>query len=613
MNPGSIRGKNGSVSIWRIPNFLLEPRGGFFGEPDEFIGRLNKLRSVTGAVIVIGMTVVYSGLAHLGYTGGRGGALFAGTQNTPEGHWFLGLTVSVAIALLVVPLTSLALVLYTKPSARKATLYQLRWPFISVAAFSGLLAVMVLIAGAASLLTRHAHAGAAVVGFIVTDAIGIILAVWLIKALYLAGTGMFRADDGHPLLAPASTVLAVWPIAILMNSSAAGTGGLSGVPAHVAFVTGYGGAVTITVLSVMTVYRLRKQPAWPFRNGPRPPQPKIPREVPDHPRRALRGRSELADETCVSPVAVSRWLPARGLGRHVAGERELPRGADLRGGERGRGLDQPAAQAGLQVVLAHRVLGDHRVRRGGAAGQAADRLYRGVGQAVVAQVAGRTAVTAAPDSSGTADRARRLAARLSSRPLRLAIQAGAGRRVFDTSPAQARDALAAIEATSRETLSGLRRMVTGLRRAELEPLGPGPGQAPLGPAPGLADLEQLAAVTLDAGVQVDVDWRGSREPLPADIDLPAFRIIQEAITNVVRHAGTDWCRVWIDQQDGQLSIEVTDGGRGGPVAGPAAGTGYGITGMRERAALLGGDLQAGPRPGGGFRVAAQLPVPVPTR
>src|SRR5580704_2260130 len=186
----------------------------------------------------------------------------------------------------------------------------------------------------------------------------------------------------------------------------------------------------------------------------------------------------------------------------------------------------------------------------------------------------------------------------------IAIQAGSGRRVCDASPAEARDALAAIEATSRETLSGLRRMMTGLRHAEP---GSRPGQAPLGPAPGLADIERLAAMTLDAGVQVEVEWLGSREPLPADIDLSAFRIIQEAVTNVVRHAGTDRCLVWIDQQDGYLSIEVTDSGRGGS----AAGTGYGITGMRERATLLGGDVSAGPCPGGGFRVAARLPVPAP--
>ena len=190
----------------------------------------------------------------------------------------------------------------------------------------------------------------------------------------------------------------------------------------------------------------------------------------------------------------------------------------------------------------------------------------------------------------------------------IAIQAGAAHRVFDTSPAEARDALAAIEATSRETLSGLRRMVTGLRRADEEP---GAGPPELGPAPGLADLERLAAQTLDAGVRVEVDWRGRREPLPADIGLSAFRIIQEAVTNVVHHAGTGECLVVIDRQDGQLTIEVTDDGRGGPVAGPAAGAGYGITGMRERATLLGGEFSAGPRPGGGFRVSARLPLPAP--
>jgi signal transduction histidine kinase len=186
----------------------------------------------------------------------------------------------------------------------------------------------------------------------------------------------------------------------------------------------------------------------------------------------------------------------------------------------------------------------------------------------------------------------------------IAIQAGSGRRVFDTRPDEARDALAVIEATSRETLSGLRRMVTGLRRADP---GPGLGQALLEPAPGLAGIERLAAMTLDAGVKVDVDWHGSREPLPPDIDASAFRIIQEAVTNVVRHAGTGRCQVSVSQQDGELSIEVTDSGSGGSVT----GTGYGITGMSERAALLGGDFTAGPRAGGGFCVAARLPVPAP--
>jgi signal transduction histidine kinase len=186
----------------------------------------------------------------------------------------------------------------------------------------------------------------------------------------------------------------------------------------------------------------------------------------------------------------------------------------------------------------------------------------------------------------------------------IAIQAGAGGRVINTQPAVAADALAAIEATSRQALAGLRRTLGAPRGA-----GPGPALAPssLDLAPGLADLGRLAATAMGAGVRVDVRWRGRRRPLPGHVDLSAFRIIQEAVTNVVRHAGTSHCQVTIDQRDDQVAIEVTDNGRGGT----ADGTGYGITGMRERAGLLGGQLSAGPRPEGGFAVAARLPLPVP--
>ncbi len=194
----------------------------------------------------------------------------------------------------------------------------------------------------------------------------------------------------------------------------------------------------------------------------------------------------------------------------------------------------------------------------------------------------------------------------------IAIQAGVGRRVIDTQPAEACNALTAIETTSRETLAGLRQMLGVLRRAE-----PGPGHDPPAPAPGLADLGRLATTTGDAGVRVELRWLGPRRPLPADIDLSAFRIIQEAVTNVVRHAGTGHCRVTVDCRAGELGIEVTDDGRGGtpPAEGPGEGGaieggGFGIDGMRERARLLGGELTAGPRAGGGFRVAARLPVPV---
>jgi signal transduction histidine kinase len=186
----------------------------------------------------------------------------------------------------------------------------------------------------------------------------------------------------------------------------------------------------------------------------------------------------------------------------------------------------------------------------------------------------------------------------------IAIQAGAGSQVIDTQPAEARNALSAIEATSRRALADLARTLGAPRTTA-----PGPGLAssPLDPAPGLAEIAQLAAAATDAGVRVDVRWRGQQHPLPGGIDQSAYRIIQEAVTNVIRHAGTGHCQVIIDQHDDEVGIEITDDGRGGA----AHGTGYGITGMRERAGLLGGQLTAGPRPEGGFKVAARLPLPVP--
>ncbi len=185
----------------------------------------------------------------------------------------------------------------------------------------------------------------------------------------------------------------------------------------------------------------------------------------------------------------------------------------------------------------------------------------------------------------------------------IAIQAGVGGRVIDTQPAEARNALNAIEDTSRETLAGLRRMLGALR-------GVAPESAPLGPSPDLAGLDGLAARSLDAGVRVQVHRRGRERPLPADIELSAYRIVQEAVTNVIRHAGTDECRVSLDFRDAELAIEITDDGPGIGMPGAGApGAGYGIAGMRERAGLLHGRFSAGPQPEGGFRVTAELPVP----
>ncbi|MDR8413197.1 histidine kinase [Nonomuraea sp. 3-1Str] len=184
----------------------------------------------------------------------------------------------------------------------------------------------------------------------------------------------------------------------------------------------------------------------------------------------------------------------------------------------------------------------------------------------------------------------------------IAIQAGAGARVMDAEPAKAREALTAIETTSRETLRGLRSLLGVLRRPEPRPAEPAPFA-------GLADLDAVVAMTAAAGVRVDVRWSGERRPLPAAVDRSAFRIVQEAVTNVVRHAGVARCAVSIDFRDEELRVEIVDAGHGPAPAAPPGGGGYGIAGMRERVALLDGDLSAGPRPGGGFRVAARLPVP----
>src|SRR5579875_3360492 len=203
----------------------------------------------------------------------------------------------------------------------------------------------------------------------------------------------------------------------------------------------------------------------------------------------------------------------------------------------------------------------------------------------------------------------------------IAVQAGYGQYVIDSQPGDARRALGAIQATSREALDEMRRMLGALRQADENAGGPGPAAgaaapgraapAPLFPAPGLAELDRLVARTAGAGVAVGVTRRGRQRDLPAGIDLSAYRIVQEAVTNVVKHARTDACRVLICHGDEELTVEVTDNGAGVPapaMAGagvPAAAAGFryghGLTGMRERVTMLGGEFVAGPLPGYGFR------------
>jgi signal transduction histidine kinase len=184
----------------------------------------------------------------------------------------------------------------------------------------------------------------------------------------------------------------------------------------------------------------------------------------------------------------------------------------------------------------------------------------------------------------------------------IAVQSGVGAHVAKTQPEEAAKALAAIEATSRAALTELRRLL-GVLRQEGEP------QGDLAPVPGLADLDGLLAEVARAGLAVRLQVEGRPAPLPAGVDLSAYRIVQEALTNVVKHAGPARAQITIRYRDHDLLVEVTDDGRGAVTLASdgRARVGHGLIGMRERVQVFGGDLETGPRPGGGFRVAARLP------
>jgi signal transduction histidine kinase len=191
------------------------------------------------------------------------------------------------------------------------------------------------------------------------------------------------------------------------------------------------------------------------------------------------------------------------------------------------------------------------------------------------------------------------------------VQAGFAEYVFDQQPDQARSALAAIQTVTREALTDMQRMLGALRRAG--PRDEDGMTGPLAPTAGLADLERLVAGTAGAGVRVEVSRAGQVRAIPAGVDLSAFRIVQEALTNVVKHSGAARCQVSIDYRADGLTVEITDPGgeQGRTAAGLAAGAGHGIAGMAERVSLCGGEFAAAPLPGRGFRVAARFPLPGP--
>jgi signal transduction histidine kinase len=178
----------------------------------------------------------------------------------------------------------------------------------------------------------------------------------------------------------------------------------------------------------------------------------------------------------------------------------------------------------------------------------------------------------------------------------IAVQAGVGAHVIDSNPAEAKKSLEAISMTSRSTLTELRRMLGVLREDE---------NAQYAPAPGLADLDRLVHDVGAAGLDVSVDRVGDASGLPPGVDFTAYRIVQESLTNVLKHAGPARANVRLQFEPMLLRIEVSDDGRG--VNGRAVAGGHGLIGMRERVGVYGGAFDAGPQTGGGFRVAVTLP------
>jgi signal transduction histidine kinase len=184
----------------------------------------------------------------------------------------------------------------------------------------------------------------------------------------------------------------------------------------------------------------------------------------------------------------------------------------------------------------------------------------------------------------------------------MVVQAGGARRIIDRDPDRAAQAAAQIEYAGRAALVEMRRLLGLLHGGEGE-------AGALAPQPSLAELDALVERSRAAGLPVEVRVLGERRPVPAGIDLAAYRIVQEALTNTLKHAGAAPTEVHLRWGEDELELEILDrGGQVGTDSRNGSGGGHGLVGMAERVRLYGGELEAGPRPAGGFRVRARLPL-----
>jgi signal transduction histidine kinase len=179
----------------------------------------------------------------------------------------------------------------------------------------------------------------------------------------------------------------------------------------------------------------------------------------------------------------------------------------------------------------------------------------------------------------------------------MVVQAGGARRILERDPSRAVAAAEQIERTGREALAEMRRVVGVLRRPEEAPA--------LAPQPSLQHLDRLVENAREAGLAVDLRIEGEPAQLAAGLDLTAYRLVQEGLTNALKHARAQQAEVVVRYSDGRVELTVTDDGLGG--GGDDKG-GHGLVGMRERVSVYGGELEAGPRPEGGYRLRANLPI-----
>ena len=179
----------------------------------------------------------------------------------------------------------------------------------------------------------------------------------------------------------------------------------------------------------------------------------------------------------------------------------------------------------------------------------------------------------------------------------MTVQASGVRRLLRPDQDREREALLVVERTGREALAEMRRMVGVLRRPEEAPA--------LAPQPSLDHLSRLVEQAREAGLPVELRIEGEAIQLPAGVDLTAYRLVQEGLTNVVKHAEATRAEVLVNYGDGYVEVTVRDDGKG---VGNGDGGGHGLVGMRERVSVYGGEIDAGPQTGGGYRLRAKLPL-----